>query len=121
MSPWQPIKFSDLDKSHIKRAELFNKHICETKSNISHETAEIVKFYFSHYKSMETIICNSNQSSYPTGTKKHNYSFLLPIDAIYDIMRRIDLAASEEKSFENVHDGRTTDAGCLHILYIQLR
>ena len=31
---------------------------------------------------MGTISCHSNQSSYPTGTKKHNYSFPRPIDAI---------------------------------------
>ena len=38
MWPWQPIKLSDLDKSH--------KHICEKNIqeniNISNETAEIV-------------------------------------------------------------------------------
>ena len=37
------------------------------KSNISSETAETVIFPFSHYKSMGTISCHSNQSSYPTG------------------------------------------------------
>ena len=31
-------------------------------------------------------------------------------------MKRIGLMASEEKSFENVHDGGQTDAECLHIL-----
>ena len=29
MSPWQPIKLSDLDESHMKRGGLLNKHICE--------------------------------------------------------------------------------------------
>ena len=29
----------------------------------------MVNFHFSHYKSMETISCHSNQSSYRTGTK----------------------------------------------------
>ena len=28
MSPWQPMKLSDLHKSHMKRGELLNKHIC---------------------------------------------------------------------------------------------
>ena len=37
------------------------------KSNISSETAETVNFQLSHYKSMGTISCHSNQSSYPTG------------------------------------------------------
>ena len=35
MSPWQPIKLSNLDKSHIKRGGLHNKHICENKFQIS--------------------------------------------------------------------------------------
>ena len=41
-------------------------------SNIPYDLAEIVNFHFSHYKSMGTISCHSNQSSYPTGIKKHN-------------------------------------------------
>ena len=39
-------------------------------SNISNETAETVNFNFSHYKSMGTICCHSNQS-YATVIKKH--------------------------------------------------
>ena len=54
----------------------------EKKSNISNETAEIVNFHFPHYMSMGTISYQSNQSSYPTGTKKRNYSFPPLIDAI---------------------------------------
>ena len=38
-------------------------------SNIPNNSAEIVNFHFFHYKSMETISCHSNQSSYPTGIK----------------------------------------------------
>ena len=74
MSPRQPIKLSDLDKSRMKHGGLLNKHICEktNKSNISSETAETVNFHFSHYKSMGTISCHSNHSSYPTGIK-HNF------------------------------------------------
>ena len=45
----------------------------EKKSNISSETAETVNFHFSHYKSMGTISCHSNQSSYPTGIKNTSY------------------------------------------------
>ena len=73
MSPRQPIKLSDLDKSRMQHGGLLNKHICEKKSNISSETAETVNFKFSHYKSMGTISCHSNQSSYPTGIKKNNF------------------------------------------------
>ena len=65
MSHRQPIKFSDLDKSRMQHGGLLNKHICEKKSIISSETAETVNFQFSHYKSMGTISCHSNQSSYP--------------------------------------------------------
>ena len=67
MSPRQPIKLSYLDKSRMQHGGLLNKHICE--KNISSETAETVNFQFSHYKSMGTISCHSDQSSYPTETK----------------------------------------------------
>ena len=73
MSPRQPIKLSDLDKSRMKHGGQLNKHICEKKSNISSETAETVNFHFFHYKSMGTISCHSNQSSYPTGIKNTTY------------------------------------------------
>ena len=36
--------------------------------NIPNDLAEIVNFQFSH-KSMETLSCHSNQSSYPTEIK----------------------------------------------------
>ena len=66
MSPPQPIKLSDLDKSHMKRGGLLNKHFCKKKSNIPNDFADIVNFHFSHYKSMETLSCHSNQSFYRT-------------------------------------------------------
>ena len=70
MSPCQPIKSSDLDKSHINHGGLLNKHFCNKKnSNIPNDLAEIVNFHFSHYKSMESLSCHSNQSSYPTEIK----------------------------------------------------
>ena len=68
MLPRQPIELSNSDKSLMKRGELFNKHFCKN-SNIPNETVEISNLHFSHYKSMETISCHSNQSSYPTRTK----------------------------------------------------
>ena len=56
MSPRQPIKLSNLDKSRMQHGGLLNKHICEEKkSYISSETAETVNLHFSHYKSMGTI------------------------------------------------------------------
>ena len=74
MSPRQPIKLSDLDKSRMKHGGLLYNYICEKKvSNISSETAETVNFHFSHYKSMGKISCHSNQSSYPTRIKNTTY------------------------------------------------
>ena len=57
------INLSNLDKSRMKHGGLLNKHCCK-KSNIPKGLAEIVNFHFSHYKSMETICCHSNKSSY---------------------------------------------------------
>ena len=72
MSPRQPIKSSDLDKSRIKHGGLLNKHFCNKKnSNIPNDSAEIVNFHFSHYKSMESLSCHSNQSFNPTEIKKN--------------------------------------------------
>ena len=74
MSPRQPIKLSYLDKSRMQHGGLLNKHICEFFfSNISSETAGTVNFQFSHYKSMGTISCYSNQSSYPTRIKNTTF------------------------------------------------
>ena len=76
MSPRQPIKSSDLDKSRVKHGGLLNKHFCKKKkSNIPNDLAKIVNFHFSHYKSMETLCCHSNQSSYPTEIK--NITFVV--------------------------------------------
>ena len=94
MSPRQPIKLSYLDKSRMQHGGLLNKRICEKKSNISSETAETVNFLFSHYKSMGTISCHSNQSSYLTGIK----NFYLPSFSF------IPLMVSEEKIFKHFYE-----------------
>ena len=74
MSPRQPIKLSDLDKSSMKHGGLRNKYFCKKKkSNFPNDLAEIVNFHFSHYKSMGNISCHSNQNSYPTGIKNTTY------------------------------------------------
>ena len=74
MSPRQPIILSYLDKSRMQHGGLLNKHICEKKkSNIPNETGKIVNFLFSYYKSMGTISCHSNQSSYLTGIKNTTF------------------------------------------------
>ena len=69
MLPSQPIKSSDLDKIRMKHGGLLNKHFCKKKSNNPNDLAEVVNFYFFHYKSTETLSCHSNQSSYPTRIK----------------------------------------------------
>ena len=74
MSPRQPIKSSDLDKSRVKHGGLLNKHFCKKKSNIPNDLAKIVNYHFSHYKSMETLSCHSKQSSYPIKIK--NITFI---------------------------------------------
>ena len=73
MSPRQPIKLRDLDKSRMKHGGLLNKYFCKKNSNIPNGLAEIVNFHFSHYKSMGTKSCHSNQRSYPTGIKNTTY------------------------------------------------
>ena len=92
----------------------YSRNISEKKNlNICSETANIATFHLSHYKSMETISCHSNQSPYPIGTKNtiicspHLKCYMWNIE-------RIGFTASEKKSIENV-DGRT-DAWCLPIL-----
>ena len=67
LGPQQPIKISNQDEGHLKRSALLNKHFSKNEN----ETAEIANFHFSHYKSMETESCHSNQSSYLTGTKNN--------------------------------------------------
>ena len=45
-------------------------NISVKKNQISpNDLAKIVNFHFSHYKSMETLSCRSNQSSNPTEIK----------------------------------------------------
>ena len=95
MLPWQPIKFSDLDKIHMNSRGLFKKHFYKKNLNIC---------IFSHYKSMATISCHGSQSSYPIGTK--TILFVSPAYRCYmRNMARIGFMASEEMSFENVDDG----------------
>ena len=73
MSPCQPIKLSDLDKNCMKHGGLLNKYFCKKNSNIPNDLEKFVNFHFSHYKSMGTISCHSNQSSHPTGIKNITY------------------------------------------------
>ena len=96
----------------MERRGLLNKHFCIKNQNIPNEIEKIVNFLFYHYKSMETISCHSNQSSYSIEIK--NTTFRSPyLQMLYVKYEKIGLTASEEMSFENVDrrrtDGRTTD------------
>ena len=57
----------------MQHGGLLNKHSVEKKIKYLLETAETVNFQFSHYKSMGTISCHSNQSSYPTRMKNTTF------------------------------------------------
>ena len=50
-----------------------NISVKKKNSNIPNDLAKIVNFHFSHFKSMGTISCHSNQSSYLTGIKNTTY------------------------------------------------
>ena len=53
----------------IRQQKLSN---CQKKRlNIHNDTAEFANFHFSHYKSMKTISCHNNQSSYPIGQRTY--------------------------------------------------
>ena len=94
---------SYLDKSRMQHGGLLNKHICEKKSNISSETAETVNFQFSHYKSMGTISCHGNQSSYPTRIK--NTTFVeANVQACMPSFSFIPLMISENKIFKHFYE-----------------
>ena len=101
MSPRQPIKLSYLDKSRMQHEGLLNKHICE--KNISSETAETVNFQISHHKSMGTLSCHSNQSSYPTGIT--NTTFVeANVLSMYTSFSFIPLMVSEKKIFKHFYE-----------------
>ena len=83
MLPWQPIKFSDLDKIHMNRRR--NISVKLLSKYLQWDSSKCQFSFFFHFKLMATISCHSNQSSYLIGKKKQYYSFTLPIDAICEI------------------------------------
>ena len=66
-------------------------------SIICNEIAINDYFHVSHYKSMETLSCHSNESTWATAIKTHNF-----YRAFLQSFMFIPLIASEEKSFEYV-------------------
>ena len=110
--PWRPIKFSDLDKIHMYRRPLLKKHFCRKKSKYLQWDNKNCHFHFSHYKSMETISCHSNQSSYPIGTKRNTIIVPPKYRCFTWNMERIGFRGEVVwKCWPT--DGRTTDA-CLN-------
>ena len=74
------------------------------KSNIPNDLAEIVNFHFSHYKSMGTISCHSNQSSYPTGIKNTTYVEANVLKACMPSFGFIHHMVSEKKIFKHFYE-----------------
>ena len=66
--PWQPIKISDLDKIQMVGRGLLQKHFCKNFFKVSavRNTEINANFHFSLYKSMETLSCHSNESTWAT-------------------------------------------------------
>ena len=65
MLPWQPIKLRNSGKSLMKCGELFNHISVKVKFNYMYpQHTEIANFHFSQYKSMESLSCHSNESSW---------------------------------------------------------
>ena len=79
---------------------LLNSKRGQTSMLISYTMKEALSnFLFSHYKSIETISCHSNQSSYPTGIKNTTFvegNVLCKLPKFSFIL----LTVSEKKTFE---------------------
>ena len=76
MSPRQPIKLSDLDKSRMKLGGLLSDYFCKKKIQISLMTWQklsISTFPIISLWELQCISYLSNQSSYPTGIKNTTY------------------------------------------------
>ena len=71
--PWQPIKINDLDKIHMVCRGLLQEHFCKTFVKISANTEINANIHFSHFKSMETLSCHSNESTWATTIKNIIY------------------------------------------------
>ena len=109
LPPQQPIKFTDLDKSHMKRRGLLNKHFCNFFFQISpirQKKLSISSFPIISLWELKVAIA----TRVLIRLERKTQLFVPPTYRCYICnMRRIGPAASERKSFENVDDGRTTD------------
>ena len=73
--PWQPIKFRGLDKNDMFSRGQLKENFCKSFVEISAGIEIPMKAYlhFSHYKSMETLSCHSNESTCIMAIKKHSF------------------------------------------------
>ena len=78
------------------------KHFCKTLVGISgsNQAMNGGNFQFSHYKSMETLCCHSNQSSHLIGTKIITFEEAKMSMPCMKIISFIPLMVFEEKNFE---------------------
>ena len=107
MSSKHPNKLTDLDKSHTKHGGVLIEHIFKTKTYISNETAEIVNFTFFIVSLLKLYVVIATRVL--IRPEQNTFICPLPLSPTYKsylLNMKICLTASEEKSFENVHDGR---------------
>ena len=104
LPPRQPIKFTDFNKSSMKRRGLLNKHFCKKKIQISPMSISS----FSQYKSMGTRSCHSNQSS--LWPEQKSQLFVPPTkDAICEIWKESASRLQRRCRLKMLTDGQTTD------------
>ena len=70
MTPSKMGLVPDFNQKPTKKRELLDDH---EPHSFKVRTRKLAYFHFSHYKSIETLRCHSNQSSYLTGIKTTNY------------------------------------------------
>ena len=61
--PWQPVKINDFDKIHMAGRGLIQEHFCKIVSKYQQQHVNKCQLYLSHYKSMETLSCHSNETT----------------------------------------------------------
>ena len=72
--PLQPIKISDFDKIDMAGRGLLQIHVCKNfVKNICSNTEINSNLHFSHFKSMKTLSCHSNETTWATTIKNKIY------------------------------------------------
>ena len=69
--PWHSIRISDFDKIHMVGRGLLMEHFSKTFCQTICSNTDInANLHFSHYKSMETLSCHNNETTWATTIKK---------------------------------------------------